>query len=935
MTRPTSPAGRRSRQEASLAHQTTGLRPAVPGGRGIEGEGGGPVRPRHPHWGRRRRRLRRAGWILVTAAAAGIAGGVWAYRATRPEVYRPGEDLAEITRNLSRGVPADAPEARFADATAEAGLAGFRTFAGVRSSQLPEDMGSGAAWGDFDNDGDDDLFLVAAGGPLTADPATWAPSALYENLAADGRPGTFRKSDAFPELRVIGMAAAWGDADGDGWLDLVVTGYDTLMLFRNREGRLVLDESFPPLATGMKGFWAGAAWGDFDNDRDLDLYVTGYVRYVEDPAAREQVSQQYGHAVPYTLNPVAYDPERNLLFRNRGPGSEEGTFDEVAEELGVANPEGRSLGALWHDFDDDGRLDLYVANDVSDNAFYLNRPAGFEDAGLAAWVADYRGAMGLAAGDWNRDGDDDLFVTHWIAQENALYDSLLADVRARDATGPAGPALPAGIAFSDLAAPLGLGQIALRFVGWGTEFVDLDADGWLDLVVANGSTFERRDDPTRLEPQVPLLFWNRRGEHFHDLAPGSELLSVPHVGRGLALADYDLDGDPDLAIVQHGEGVQLLRNEMAAGRSVSLKLVSRTAAGELLGRGDGARVIARLGQTVLRRVVGGASYLSQSSRTLHLGLGEAERIDELEVHWLGGGTDVYRGIEAGAVWELREKEAEPRRLRGFADRDGRRVGLSPPEGGGTRPTGGRGETAEDPLPTDPRERTLAFWRAHRAGMDAIKKEGDPAKAEGHFRRALALDPAHEDARYYLAASLVAQRETAEALENLRELARRNPQSHRAFKRWGTLEALAATSPAELEEAARALERALELNQEETGSLLVLGELALMRGEAALAAQRLEWACRTNPKAVGGFFLRGYVAWKDGDAKAAAALLDQTRQALGPEWKPQGMVSEGDTTRTMHEDETPLARFWRAWDGQPDPESAYAALDAFLARFRAT
>jgi tetratricopeptide (TPR) repeat protein len=218
-------------------------------------------------------------------------------------------------------------------------------------------------------------------------------------------------------------------------------------------------------------------------------------------------------------------------------------------------------------------------------------------------------------------------------------------------------------------------------------------------------------------------------------------------------------------------------------------------------------------------------------------------------------------------------------------------------------------------------------------MDAIKKEGDPEKAEGHFRRALALDPAHEDARYYLAAALVARGETPEALEHLRELARRSPRSHRAFKRWGTLEALAATSPAELEEASRALERALELNQEETGSLLVLGEVALMQGEPALAAQRLEWACRTNPKAVGGFFLRGYVAWKRGDPKAATALLDQTRQALGPEWKPAGTVAEGDTTRTMHEDETPLARFWRAWDGEPDPATAYAGLDGFLTRFR--
>lgn len=893
--------------------------------------GGGRSPARHRHWGRRKRRLRRAAWTLAAVAVAGTLLGLWACRASRPEVYRPGEDLAEITENLSRGLPADAPALRFTDVTAGSGLEGFRTFAGARSSQLPEDMGSGAAWGDFDNDGDDDLFLVAVGGPLTADRGSWAPSKLYENRTPPGGEAAFREVASFPETRIAGMAAAWGDADGDGWLDLVVTGYDALLLFRNDRGTLVRDESSPPLSDGQKGFWAGASWADFDGDRDLDLYVSGYVRYVEDADARAQVSQQYGHAVPYTLNPVSYDPERNLLFENRGSGEGWARFDEVAEELGVANPEGRSLGALWHDFDDDGRLDLYVANDVSDNALYLNRSDGpdrFEDAGHAAWVADYRGAMGLAAGDYDRDGDDDLFVTHWIAQENALYDSLLMDVKERDAArtdGKSGPALPAGIGFSDLAAPLGLGQPALRFVGWGTEFVDLDGDGWQDLVVANGSTFESRDDHTQLEGQVPLVLWSRRGEHFHDLAPGNELFTVPHVGRGLAVSDFDRDGDPDLAIVQLGEGVQLLRNDMHTGRSLGLRLVSRTADGELRGFGDGAKVTARLrtadgGEVILRRAVGGASYLSQSSRVLHLGLGDAERVDELEVRWLGGGTDVYRDLQAGAVWELREGEAEPRRL-GDAGSPG---------------SAARVETgAADPdLPTDPKERTLAFWQAHRAGMDAIKKDQDPVKAEPHFRRALALDPEHEDARYYLAAALVSQGRVDEALEHLRELARRNPQSHRAFKRWGTLEAAIATSPAELAEASRALERALELNQEETGSLLVLGELALMQGDPALARQRLEWACATNPKAAGGFFLRGYVAWKEGDPAASRSLLAQAREALGAEWKPAGTVAEGDTKQKMHEEHSPLARFWETWNGEATPDTAYAELDRFLIRFRA-
>jgi hypothetical protein len=207
---------------------------------------------------------------------------------------------------------------------------------------------------------------------------------------------------------------------------------------------------------------------------------------------------QEGTAVPYTLNPSSYAPQRNLLFRNDGTGR----FTEVARQLGVDNPEGRSLSALWHDLDDDGWLDLYVANDISDNVLYHNVKGRFEDISHPAWVADYRGAMGLTAGDWNRDGDDDLFITHWLAQENALYDSLLKD------TGR--------FTFADSADMSGLGQIALPMVGWGTEFVDFDADGWLDLVVANGSTLETDREPKLLVPQNPFLFWNRRGEFFYD-----------------------------------------------------------------------------------------------------------------------------------------------------------------------------------------------------------------------------------------------------------------------------------------------------------------------------------------------------------------------------------------------------------------------------------
>ncbi len=867
--------------------------------------------------------------MLAAVAVAAAVAGVLIYRAGRPEIRKPGERLDDITEKLARDLPADAPAPRFTDVTAAAGLGGFVSFVGARSSQLPEDMGAGLAWGDYDNDGDDDLFLISAGGGLALAPEERAPSVLYENLGD----GSFRPAADFPDLRILGMGAAWGDADGDGWLDLAVSGYGSLLLLRNREGRFEADASFPALEGSPEGeqYWSGLNWGDFDGDRDLDLYASGYVRYVPLASGERRASEQYGAAVPFTLNPASFEPERNLLFQNDGSGA----FTEVAALFGVSNPEGRSLGALWHDFDADGRLDLYIANDISDNALYLGRQDTFEDVGLSAFVADYRGAMGLAAGDWNRDGDDDLFITHWIAQENALYDARLSELP------NAAPDTPKRLIFSDMAVPLGLGQIALQSIGWGAEFADLDADGWLDLVIANGSTFEDGRRPAEggqtkqapgLKAQPPFLLWNRRGEYYHDLAPLSGVLAVPHVSRGLALADYDLDGDLDIAIHHLGEGVQLLRNDMQQGAWLKVKLRSLRPGGEATGSGEGATVIARVGGLELRRSVTGASYLSQSSRTLHFGLGNGvgatpaspARVDELEVRWLAGEPQVYTGLEAGATWELTEGDPEPRRLAGgFAGGD-RPVGATPASPGEPGPAA---ESAE--IPRTERERLVAFWTTQRAAMDALKRDGDVPRATELLRQALELNPAHGDSRYYLANCLAVQGRTDDALVELDRLRTAEPMSHRAHKQWGVLRALTAGSPADLDDARLALERALEINQEETGSLLVLGEIALLQGDPQIADRRLEWACRTNPKAIGGFFLRGYLAWKRGDAGGAKDLLAAAHAARGEAWKPEGAVAEGDVASRMHREQTPLTGYWEAWDGTPDPAAAFRALDARL------
>jgi len=901
----------------------------------------------------RRRRLRVTAAALSVLAVLAVCLGVVIYFKTRPAQYRPDEQSSDITSELARGLPTDAPKPQFSDVTREAGLAAFRNFAGNRTSQLPEDMGPGVAWGDFNNDGYDDLFLVSAGGSLNLPPEKLLPCELYENLGD----GTFRKVEGFPDTRIHGMAAAWGDYDGDGFLDLIVTGYNALLLFHNEggTGKFTRDTRLP----NLKGYWAGASWGDYDHDRALDLYVCGYVQYIENDADRARISQQIGTAVPYTLNPVSYLPGTNLLFHNHG----DGTFTEVAAALKVQDPEGRSLGALWHDFDDDGWLDLYVANDVSDNVFYHNTGGTFEDISHAANVADYRSAMGLAAGDYDRDGDDDLFIGHWVAQENALYENLWADYNAKQGPGSgsngvarqgrvgvmengnngmtppmpssAPPALQSSITpslqssntpslqhspapslqnsntppryplrFMDIADMKGLGQIALPYVSWGAEFADFDGDGWLDLVVANGNTLEADGPaPRELKQQECFLFWNRRGEFFHNLAPLNKSLSAPHNNRGLALADYDNDGDLDIVIAQLGEGVQLLRNDMQTGHWLKVRLRSLNQRGQPLGFGDGTRLIAHLDDVVLRRAVSSVSYLSQSSRQIHFGLGAAAAVDQLEVRWHAGETNFFNHLDANATYEITEGSPTLKKIEAR-------------------------KRAAGNEPTD-KSRLVEFWNKQRAAMNAMKVEKDDAKAIALFGEALALNPAHEDSHYYLSLCLAALGDGQAALTQLDELKRLNPQSHRAFQQWGVLRATFAQTPADLAAAEQSLEQARALNPEETGALLVLGEISLLRGDLAKADERLTAACQTNPRAVGGFFLRAYLASKRGDNPAATRLLEDARRAFGKDWQPKGATSEGDVKQKQHLESTPLTRFWESWDGSATPPHAFDQIEEYF------
>jgi tetratricopeptide (TPR) repeat protein len=315
--------------------------------------------------------------------------------------------------------------------------------------------------------------------------------------------------------------------------------------------------------------------------------------------------------------------------------------------------------------------------------------------------------------------------------------------------------------------------------------------------------------------------------------------------------------------------------------------------------------------------VTGVSYLSQDSRVLHWGLGAAMRVDQLEVRWHAGGSNRVDNLDANTTWIWFEGEPAPRRFE--ADPRPTLITTASPS------------TQTSTATTTDRERILQFWTLHRSAMDMLKREKDPAMAIPIFRQAIDLNPSHEDARYYLALCLAACDDPAGALESLAALRAINPQSHRAWQQWGIIMAQSAATDADLAAAEAALQRAHEINTSETGALLLLAEIALLRGRLAVAESRLTAVCQSNPKAAGAFFLRAYLAWKAGNTQASSNHLLRAREALGPDWQPKGATSEGDV-RTQHHGEVNLfAGFWQSWTGEADPEIAFAALASFLSR----
>jgi hypothetical protein len=544
------------------------------------------------------------------------------------------DPTAGVTAEALAAAPDEAPELRFREVASELGVVA-RHGPGPRGRTLPEDTGSGLAWGDYDGDGDADLYLVNFPGPLGAPSDPEGQNRLFRNDG--GRFVDVTESAGVGDLEGFGMGATFADFDGDGDADLHVANYGADRLFENL-GDGTFEDAAPELGVADPLWSIAAAWGDYDRDGRLDFYLTHYVDFDPQVAAAAPVDDPNWRGVPFSLNPNAFDPQPNRLYHQL-PG---GGFEELALPLGASDHGGRSLAATFVDLDGDGWLDLYVANDVSPNALLINLAGElggevlFEDRSAATGTADPRGSMGISVADLPIDGEPDgrpdLFVTHWVAQENALYHAL--------------EVAPGRLEYRDKVRQLKLAEISTDKVGWGAAFVDLDLDGRLDLAVANGSTLE--DDPRdgaaerTLIPQPLFLFWND-GHRFHDLAAtAGPALEEPHVARGLAAADFDRDGDVDLAVsANRGRPLLLQNRTAAAGGSLTVEL----AAPEALARG--ARVELTAAGRHQRRWWGAdVSFASAHAPEMVFGLGSSQRA-ELSVRWLDGRELHLRSLPAG------------------------------------------------------------------------------------------------------------------------------------------------------------------------------------------------------------------------------------------------------------------------------------------------
>jgi hypothetical protein len=519
----------------------------------------------------------------------------------------------------------------FEDKTGSSGLDFvYRNGEEANHYTILESVGGGIGLIDYDRDGMLDVFLTGGGHFGPNKEIRGYPNRLFRNE------GNWRFRDVTEEvgLPVQGVFYSHGcavaDYNNDGWPDLLVTGYGRLALYQNQKGRFVETTEAAGLRDQRPVHWStSAAWGDLTGDGNLDLFVCHYVdwSFANDPACKPAVT---AHARDI-CSPEQFKPLLPALFVADGAGK----FKDAGPGAGFVA--GNGFGVTLVDLDDDGRLDIYVANDASGNHLYLNQGAGrFAESAVSRGVAysmngGLTGSMGVTLADYNHTGFPSLFVTNFQNQLHCLYRNLGAG-RFQNAE------LAAGLAL--------LGQ---DNVGFGTGFVDFDLDGSEDLVIVHGHVVRHPKEPVTVK-QRPTLLRNRHaakdkpGQTRFEIVTdrGGPYFRTEHLGRGLALGDLDNDGAVDLVISNTNEPAALLRNQaVGRGRWLGIELVGTPCPEPI-----GAKVTLEVdGRTLTRFVLGGGSYLSSSDRRVVFGLGKARTVGQLTVHWPSGRRQRWNGAD--------------------------------------------------------------------------------------------------------------------------------------------------------------------------------------------------------------------------------------------------------------------------------------------------